>query len=255
MNFTKFLKHFFSLTLIIIILIAVYPVAYGYDIPEGLNEYASEIYEKARGYFGRYSFSGYCGTYVKCQLRAMGVFEGGYDCHGNGNQWYGAFENIEETSGGYKVYRFDGGDCINKMVASYGNDLKNIVVSLPIQSHHTAEYPGAGHAFIIYALKDGIAYYSESFSYGNHAEGTVIAEDVNTLMERYNSRFGNALGCVLLSKEPLMTVSEKLRIQEQQEQEELIKTSRVLASIEESANFSFFSNEILNIGEGAYISA
>lgn len=174
-----------------------------YSVPEGIQVYGQQIYSVAKSYFGRRSFSGYCGTYVKCQLRAMGIFEGKFDFNGNGNKWYSNFENVISTSGGYYVYRESGSDCIDKLTAKYGEELKNVVVSFPIQSGYSERYPGAGHAFVIYEIRNGIAYYSESFGFGSFGEGEVVAEDVASLMERYERRHGQALGCVMLSETPL----------------------------------------------------
>lgn len=169
------------------------------SVPQSLSSYGEGIYAQARSYFGGRSFRGYCGTYVRCQLRAMGIFDGMFDFRGNGNQWYDNFENTEKTSGGYFVYRESGSDCIQKLTEKYGDNLKNIVMSFPIQAGYSASYPGAGHAFIIYEIKDGVAYFSESFGYGKYREGEVIAENVDSLMERYQRRHGSANGCVMLS--------------------------------------------------------
>lgn len=174
-----------------------------YSVPAELQTYGRQVYTSAKSYFNRRSFSGYCGTYVKCQLRAMGIFDNQFDLHGNGNQWYSNFENITKTSGGYYVYKESGSDCIAKLTEKYGDNLKNIVLSFPIQSGYSARYPGAGHAFVLYEIRDGIAYYSESFGFSSYREGEVIAEDIDSLMERYTRRHGNIIGCVMLSDEPL----------------------------------------------------
>lgn len=177
--------------------------AHNYTVAQEMAAYGEEIYTTARSYFGRRSFSGYCGTYVRCQLRAMGIFKDGFDFRGNGNQWYSNFEDVEKTSGGYYVYREGGSDCIDKLVEKFGSELENIVLSFPIQSGRSAGSPGAGHAVVLYALRDGVAYYSESFSFGNYREGQVVAEDIDSLLERYSARHGNITGCVLLSEESL----------------------------------------------------
>lgn len=174
-----------------------------YTVPQELQSYGQQVYTSAKSYFNRRSFSGYCGTYVKCQLRAMGIFDSKFDFHGNGNQWYSNFENVSTTSGGYYVYRESGADCIEKLTGKYGDNLKNIVLSFPIQSGYSARYPGAGHAFVIYEIRDGIAYYSESFGFGEYSEGEVIAEDVASLLARYERRHGTVTGCVMLSQIPL----------------------------------------------------
>ena len=172
------------------------------SVPAELSAYGDKIYAEARTFHGR-SFSGYCGTYVRCQLRAMGIFDNKFDFRGNGNQWYSNFDNVQMTSGGYYVYQESGADCLQKVAEKYGNNLENIVLSFPVQSGYSAEYPGAGHALILYKLQDGVAYYSESFSFGNNREGQVIAENAEALVARYARRHGNPIGCVLLSEKCL----------------------------------------------------
>ncbi len=194
--------------MLIVMLIAANTVnAQFYDVPQELSSYGQEIYSIARSYHGR-SFSGYCGTYVRCKLRAMGIFEGGFDLRGNGNQWYANFDNVTMTSGGYSVYSESGRDCLKKLVEKYGNGIKNIVISFPIQSGYSASRPGAGHAFVIYEIRDNIAYYSESFSFGSFREGQVIAEDIDSLVERYSRRHGNPTGAVMLSKTQVSQAEE-----------------------------------------------
>ena len=168
-------------------------------VPGEIKSYGERIYNVARSYFGR-SFDGYCGTYVRCQLRAMGIFDNQFDFRGNGNRWYSNFEDVDKTSGGYYAYREAGSDCLEKLVDKYGDGLTNIVVSFPVQAGYSSRYPGAGHAFVIYRLENGIAYYSESFAYDGHREGEVIAENADDLIARYTKRHGAPTGCVLLSK-------------------------------------------------------
>ncbi len=198
-----FLKKIKKSVVLLGIIVAFSSSAYAanYSVPEELRTYGDSIYAQTRSRFGR-SFSGYCGTYVCYQLRAMGI-DTANEFRGNGNQWYSNFDNVEVTSGGYRVYQVSGGDCLDKVAQIYGNDLDNIVLSFPIQSGYSASNPGAGHALVIYKLKDGVAYYSESFSFGNHQEGTVIAEDARSLVERYSKRHGSPTGCVLLTKEEM----------------------------------------------------
>ena len=208
MSFMKRLKRIFALTALMIMTVNTAHAEF-YSVPQELTGYGERIYSSARSYFGRRSFSGYCGTYVKCQLRAMGIFENQYDVHGNGNQWYANFENVTQTSGGYYVYRESGSDCLDKLQEKYGTNLKNIVLSFPIQSGRSVARPGAGHAFVIYEIRDGIAYYSESFGFGGFREGQVIAEDIDSLLTRYTRRHGALTGCVMLSENEILSEEEE----------------------------------------------
>lgn len=208
MSFTGLFKKIIVLTVLLIMTVTIANAEF-YPVNDELREYGAGIYQSARSYFGRRSFSGYCGTYVKCQLRAMGIFDNQFDFNGNGNQWYSNFEGAEKTSGGYYVYRESGHDSLYKLQEKYGENLKNIVVSFPIQSGRTAARPGAGHAFVIYEIRDGIAYYSESFRLGQFAEGEVIAEDIDSLLTRYERRHGTLTGSVMLTKVPILTKNEE----------------------------------------------
>jgi len=216
--------------------------AQDYSVPQELETYGAEIYAGARSYFRGRSFSGYCGTYVKCQLRAMGIFKDGFDFHGNGNQWYSNFDNVQKTSGGYYVYQESGSDCIDKLVEKYGNDLENIVLSFPIQAGYSASYPGAGHAFILYALRDGVAYYSESFGFGKHREGEVIAEDINSLLERYSRRHGSITGCVMLSENEETEWDTAYT-------NEAIVLAQIKESLEELSSIEFIAAEFAQISQ------
>jgi len=180
-----------------------------YPVPSELSEYGQNVYSSARSYFKRGSFSGYCGSYVRCQLRAMGVFVNQFDVYGNGNQWYSNFADVEKTSGGYYVYRESGANCIDKLREKYGDNLSNIVLSFPIQAGYSASRPGAGHAMVIYELRGDIAYYSESFGFGEFREGQVIAEDIDSLLKRYARRHGNVTGCVMLSRDQFLSPIDK----------------------------------------------
>lgn len=203
MSFSSFIKNkFFSLSAVLVVAAMLWgngASAEFFPEKEELSAYCSEIYQKARADFGR-SFNGYCGTYIRCQLKAIGIFDGGYDFHANGNGWYDVFNGVEETSGGYRVVRESGRDCLEKLMEEYGSNLKNVLVSFPIQANYSSRYPGAGHALLIHEIIDGVAYYSESFSFGKFREGQLICEDVESLMNRYQRNHGGAKGCVMFTE-------------------------------------------------------
>lgn len=228
----------FVMLMCILVTLASSAGAENLTVPGELISYGEEIYREARTYHGR-SFSGYCGTYVRCQLRAMGIFDNKFDFRGNGNQWYSNFENVQMTSGGYYVYREDGADCLAEIAERYGNDLENIVLSFPVQSGYSEANPGAGHALVLYKLQDGVAYYSESFSFGNNREGQVIAENAQDLVERYSRRHGSPIGCVLLSENPLVSYGSILELTD-----DLYEINPILAQVGRSLE---------NIGDVTFI--
>lgn len=233
------LKRIISAVISLLVIFSVSCTSFATAYPVGgeMEAESAVIYQKARSYFGR-SFNGYCGSYVKHQLMAMEIFSGSYDAGGNGNKWYGNFENIKKTSGGYYVYRESGNDCLEKLSEKYGNNLKNIVLSFPIQANYSAAYPGAGHALVIRYMIDGICYYTESFAYGSFREGELMMEKADELIERYSRRHGEALGCVYFAEKDLSipVITEEL---EAEIIGEIEKTRSFVLCMEEFSQFPY----------------
>ena len=116
------LKRIVSVVLtlaIIVVLPTISASAEDYAVPGKLASYGEQIYKTAKANFGRRSFSGYCGTYVRLQLHAMGILNDEFDFHVNGNKWYGNLKDLETTPTGYYVYSESGENCLEKMAEKY----------------------------------------------------------------------------------------------------------------------------------------
>ncbi len=157
------------------------------------------LYEKNTG---RTSFYGYCGVYVSYILYALGIdnYLGGY----KGNKWYDAYRDGQKL-GEWTVVRIPGADCLQKICDTY-EEAKYIVVSYTHQTHYSDENPGAGHVMFINLIKNGVAYFSESYRmYDRDAgeyvsEGGPISMDAAALAEDHRKLYGNAIGALMFVK-------------------------------------------------------
>ncbi len=146
------------------------------------------------------SYDGYCGTFIRDQLNALNVGFvnlGGY----NGNQWYPNLVADAKTVYGYTQKKYPGNSCLYDIVDDRGNEVYNIVISFHHQYGYTDAKPGAGHAVFIYAIVNGIVYFSESYSNSTAREGSPITMSIDSFYKKYNSSYGNALGAVYFESE------------------------------------------------------
>ncbi|HCT90049.1 MAG TPA: hypothetical protein DF613_01505 [Lachnospiraceae bacterium] len=162
-------------------------------------------YAKARKMSGMSSFNGWCGTYVRYQLAALGIInqKKDRDCNGNGNKFFG---NVKtgKTSTGYKKVKLKGYRLAD-VVKKYGKNVSNILISYTHQYGATNKKPGAGHVVFIHAVINGKVYYSESYSEtykdkkGKNQkikEGSVRVKTVKDFDIQYTRMYGKAKGAV-----------------------------------------------------------
>lgn len=186
------------LTLIMLFSITVSSVAITVD--NDLVNNATSIYSQALSMSGRDSFHGACNLATAYSLKAVGVYSGGLDYSGSGNSWYDYFSDLsgKKTSGGYTITTVAGSDCLNKIADTYG-DVENVVVS-----YGTGGTSGANHVLYISAVKSGLVYYTDSFSYyGLHSEGGGCAQTIDDFNSIYCGMNGYPYGAVIFSKETL----------------------------------------------------
>lgn len=154
---------------------------------------------------GRTSFYGNCGVYVSYILNQLGIddYLGGY----KGNKWFGAYEDGEKL-GEWTVKAIPGADCIKEICDNY-SEARYIVVSYTHQTHYSDEEPGAGHVMFINMIKDGVAYFSESYRMYDRGsntyadEGAPITMDAMALAEDHEKLYGNAIGALMFVKDGL----------------------------------------------------
>lgn len=150
----------------------------------------------ARGY----SYSGWCGQYVKDMLNYIGV---GYYGNGsyNGNQWYYTLVTNGVTRFGYKQVKYPGGDSLNRILADNGGVAYNIVLTFNAFYSSSGSYVPYGHVVFINAIIDGVVYFSESFSSrfsGN--EGSAQAKTFSQFVNYYYNYFGEPIGAIHMTQ-------------------------------------------------------
>ena len=141
------------------------------------------------------SFYGHCNLATAYQLLAIGVYQGGLDFSGAGNQWYDHFSSVSRTSGGYSVITIGGKNCLYELTKQYGDELYNIVYCLG-----TGGTSGSKHCLLIRAIINGQVYFADSFgcTYGTtyYPEGSCTVLSLDRFVSAYQGMNGDALGCV-----------------------------------------------------------
>ena len=147
-----------------------------------------------------YSYSGWCGQYVKDMLNYLGV---GYYGSGsyNGNQWYYTLITDGVTRFGYKQVKYPGGDSLNNILADNGGVAYNIVLTFNAFYSSSSGYVPYGHVVFINAIIDGVVYFSESFtSRFSGAEGSAQAKTFQQFVNYYYSYFGEPIGAIHMTQ-------------------------------------------------------
>lgn len=135
------------------------------------QEEIDEVYnEIARGYrralysCGKESLVGYCGLMAGWQLYFMGINK--EVIANNGNYQYDAYLDKEQTTGGYpvKVYSAEDYTLSEALYAMTDNGKRNVYNMLVgFQRTNTAAGSLYGHAVVVYAILDGMVYFTEGF--------------------------------------------------------------------------------------------
>ena len=141
------------------------------------------------------SYNGWCGRYVLHQLEVNGINYVGSGTF-NGNEIYYDMVDGATTSSGYIQKKFSGNNALYDIVNQYGSLVENIVVSFTYQYGYSNSNPGAGHTNFIYAIADGMVWFSESYTGVLGNEGSPICISLADYMRRYNSSYGNIIGAV-----------------------------------------------------------
>lgn len=138
---------------------------------------------------GNESMHGYCGTAVGWQLYLTGV--NSYVIKANGNDQYDLYRDARWTSGGHAVKDYPIEkyptllDALNA-ASYYGQrDVYNLLVGF--ESTNTEDGQRFGHACVIYAILDGMVYYTESFSVGGNPEGQAICRSIADFAQGYEN--------------------------------------------------------------------
>ena len=107
------------------------------DVSQEMKTLMTNTYTQAKSIGKKDNFSNWCGFFVQCQLRALGIGFSGSSTIPDGAKVYSTLTDGATTSSGHIQRKFPGKDCLNNIVEKYGTDIRNIVISYP---HATGDY-------------------------------------------------------------------------------------------------------------------
>ena len=213
----KKLRRILSLALAILLMVtALLPTpatAVGNDA-DSIKQQIKRVYKKARSYFGRDSFDGYCGMFVSGQMYFLGISTSMIG--GDGNQQYDTYARMKYTSGGYRVKAYPARaytllEALNKITNNGTEDAYNILVGFEkTKSTLGKRY---GHASVIHAILDGTVYFAESYEVRmggrTYPEGTPISCSIEEYCRYFASTTTQLDGVIHFG---LKTYTEKCKI-------------------------------------------
>ena len=158
---------------------------------ERITALANATYKKALKRTGRSSFHGWCGAAVDWQMQVLGITS--KVVGSNGNDKFDQYRYQEYTSGGYTIDAYPSSkynlqSALNAITANGTKDAYNIMVGF--QRTNTAAGARYGHAVYVYAILNGVVYFSESFGVTingqYYSEGKCIAVSIADFCKYYN---------------------------------------------------------------------
>lgn len=159
---------------------------------ERISALVTSTYKKALKRTGRSSFHGWCGAAVDQQMYVLGITN--KVVGSDGKDKFDQYKKQEFTSGGYKVRAYSGkkynlAGALNAITNNGTQNAYNIMVGF--QRTNTSSGWKYGHAVFIYAIIDGIVYFTESFNMRfegkNYAEGQCITGTIEQFAKSFNS--------------------------------------------------------------------
>ncbi len=172
-------KRLFAGLIAFILILSVLPLgasAVTQDEEKQIKKELTRDYYRTLSYSGMESIKGYCGLLASWQLYFLGV----NDCvmMFDGNQQYDYYCTLKETSGGHTIKAYSAKnytllDALNTITKNGTKDVYNVLVGF----QWTETEAGAlyGHALVLYAILDGMVYFTESF---NTALGTAAGQPI-----------------------------------------------------------------------------
>lgn len=133
-------------------------------------------YQTTRFATQKFNLGGYCGLMSSWQLYYRGINT--YPLINDGNRQFDCYKDMEKTSGGYRVKAYSAKNytlagALNEVSENGTRDVYNILVGF--QRTNTVEGAIYGHALLIYAILDGMVYFTEGF---RTSMGTVSGEPI-----------------------------------------------------------------------------
>lgn len=161
------IKRIAALVLSLLLIVAVLPMGASAATDDEVEQVRTKIrrhYYWALYASGKGSLQGYCGLLASCQLAYLGINE--WAILADGRDQYDTYKDLEYTDEGYRVktysaqaYTLEG--ALNAASRNGTRDVYNILVGF--QKTNTAAGSRYGHAVVIYAILNGMVYFTESY--------------------------------------------------------------------------------------------
>lgn len=154
-----------------------------------ISKQITSDYKNILRYTNRRNLSGYCGLMASWQLYFLGVNSWVVSYHGK-NQ-FDAYKDVAVTSGGHRVkayaaYDYTLEDALMKVSKNGTYDVYNILVGF--QKTNTAMGRYYGHSVVIYAILDGIVYFTEGFNTPMGGAGRPYTMTIKKFADYYNKK-------------------------------------------------------------------
>lgn len=212
----KMIRRFLSLTLAILLTATALfptPATAAANGPDEIKQQIKRVYKKARSYFDRKSFDGYCGMFVSGQLYFLGISTSMIG--GDGNDQYDTYCRMKYTSGGYRVKAYPARaytlrSALDDITDNGTRDAYNILVGFEkTKSTLGKRY---GHASVIHAILDGVVYFTESYDLRmdgkTYSEGAPISCSIDEYCRYFESTTTQFDGVIYFG---LKTYTEKCK--------------------------------------------
>lgn len=159
---------------------------------ERVTALVTSTYKKALKRVGRSSFHGWCGAAVDWQMQILGITT--KVTGSNGNAKFDQYRYQDYTSGGYTIDAYPASKyrlatALNTITKNGTKDAYNIMIGFQSTATPAGRY--YGHAVFIYAILDGVVYFTESFGLTlngrYYGEGKCITATIEDFAKYYNA--------------------------------------------------------------------
>lgn len=201
-------KRLLAMLLSLLLVLSILPFGASAATQEEKQRVAREV---SRDYYsslycsGRKDLAGYCGLMTSWQLYFMDINDGVYIY--DGNKQFDHYSKMVKTTGGHTIKSYSAEqytleEALNAITRHGTRDVYNLLVGFQWTNTSAGAY--YGHAVVVYAILDGIVYFTEGFStsFGT-AAGQCIKIPIAEFAEYYDdwTRFE---GVVVFGKKDYM---------------------------------------------------
>lgn len=185
-------KRIMALVLSVLLIAAVFPLNASAATPEKEQEIYRIInsdYKRALAQTGKESLAGYCGLMASCQLYYRGINT--WLRTADGNDHYDIYSAMTVTDGGYRPKSYSARDfslteALNAASRNGTRDVYNIAVGF--EWTNTEAGAKFGHVVFVYAILDGMVYFTEGFSSSmNYTAGAPIKISIADFAAYYSN--------------------------------------------------------------------